>query len=134
MDIKNISSAVGSVVQPAPVKDVEKNTVASRLLPEEELQQKDKTAEQQKVQQDQPERQKVDQAVSEVNSFFQDEQRKLLFTVNEKTGSVVIEVKDAQTDEVIKQIPPEFVVKLAEHLDQLNEQDDAVGMLVKEQA
>ena len=134
MDIKNISSSPGSVVQPAPVKDVEKNTDASRLLPEEELQQKDKPAEQQKVQQDQPERQKVDQAVNEVNSFFQDEQRKLLFTVNEKTGNVVIEVKDAQTDEVIKQIPPEFVVKLAEHLDQLNAADDTVGMLVREQA
>jgi len=134
MDIKNISSSPGSVVQPAPVKDVEKNVVASRLLPGEEPRQKDKPAEQQKVQQNPPEKQKVDQAVNEVNSFFQDEQRKLLFTVNEKTGKVVIEVKDAQTDEVIKQIPPEFVVKLAEHLDQLNAQDDAVGMLVREQA
>lgn len=46
----------------------------------------------------------------------------------------MIQVKDAQTDEVIKQIPPEFVVKLAEHLDQLNEAEDAVGMLVREQA
>ncbi len=134
MDINNISSTPGSVVQPAPVKDVEKNTVASRLHSQEELQQKDKPEERQKLQQDKPERLKVDQAVNEVNSFFQDEQRKLLFTVNEKTGKVVIEVKDAQTDEVIKQIPPEFVVKLAEHLDQLNTADDTVGMLVKEQA
>lgn len=69
-----------------------------------------------------------------MNSFFQNEQRKLLFKVNENTGGVVIQVKDAQTDEVIKQIPPEFVVKLAEHLDQLNEAEDAVGMLVREQA
>lgn len=69
-----------------------------------------------------------------MNSFFQNEQRKLLFKVNENTGGVVIQVKDAQTDEVIKQIPPEFVVKLAEHLDQLNEAEDAVGTLVREQA
>lgn len=134
MDIKNISSSVGSIVQPAPVKDVEKNTTVLRQPVQEELQQKDQPAELQKVQQEKPEKQEVEQAVAEVNSFFQNEQRKLLFKVNDSTGGVVIQVKDAQTDEVIKQIPPEFVVKLAEHLDQLNEAEDAVGMLVREQA
>ncbi len=134
MDIKNISSSVGSIVQPAPVKDVVKNSTAQRLPLQEELQQKDRPGDQQKVREEKPEKQEVEQAVAEVNSFFQNEQRKLLFKVNESTGGVVIQVKDAQTDEVIKQIPPEFVVKLAEHLDQLNAAEDAVGMLVREQA
>lgn len=134
MEINNISSSMENVVQPAPVKDVEEKTKVSLLEPQEHLKQKEKLVEEQKIQQDKPEKQKVDQAVSNVNSFFQDEQRKLVFTVNKDSGNVVIEVKDAQTDEVIKQIPPEFVVKLAEHLDQLNEASDAVGMLVKEQA
>lgn len=134
MDIKNISSSVGSIVQPAPVKDVVKNSTAQRLPLQEELQQKDRPGDQQKVREEKPEKQEVKQAVAEVNSFFQNEQRKLLFKVNESTGGVVIQVKDAQTDEVIKQIPPEFVVKLAEHLDQLNAAEDAVGMLVREQA
>jgi flagellar protein FlaG len=134
MEIKQISSSVGNFVQPAPVKDVDENTKVALMEPQENMKQKEKLVEEQKMQQDKPKKQEVDQAVSNVNSFFQDEQRKLLFTVNKETGDVVIEVKDAQTDEVIKLIPPEFVVKLAEHLNQLNESGDTVGMLVKEQA
>jgi flagellar protein FlaG len=134
MEIKQISSSVGNFVQPAPVKDVDENTKVALMEPQENMKQKEKLVEEQKIQQDRPKRQEVDQAVSNVNSFFQDEQRKLLFTVNKETGGVVIEVKDAQTDEVIKLIPPEFVVKLAEQLNQLNESGDTVGMLVKEQA
>ncbi len=56
MDIKNISSSVGSIVQPAPVKDVVKNTTAQRLPLQEELQQKDRPGDQQKVREEKPEK------------------------------------------------------------------------------
>ncbi len=79
--------------------------------------------------------QQVGQAVADVNSFFQNVQRKLSFSVNDALGSVVIEVKNSETEEVIRQIPPEAVVKLAERLSELDTKDDeVVGFFLKEQA
>lgn len=38
------------------------------------------------------------------------------FTVHSKTGVVKIEIVDARTNEVIREIPPEAVLKIAEQL------------------
>nr|WP_305906552.1 flagellar protein FlaG [Methylomarinum sp. Ch1-1]MDP4519241.1 flagellar protein FlaG [Methylomarinum sp. Ch1-1] len=77
----------------------------------------------------------VEQAVSDVNQFFQTERRSLAFSVNETTQDVVIEVKDAETDQIIRQIPPEFVIKLAEQLHELsNETNRFDGLLLKDKA
>ncbi|MGY6277338.1 flagellar protein FlaG [Methylomonas sp. MgM2] len=75
----------------------------------------------------------LDQAVNSVNQLFQAEQRKLSFSVNDATRDVVIEVKDAETDEVIRQIPPEIVVKLAERLQEMSA-EESVGILLKDKA
>ncbi|PKM10167.1 MAG: hypothetical protein CVV13_14100 [Gammaproteobacteria bacterium HGW-Gammaproteobacteria-3] len=78
----------------------------------------------------------VDKAVSDVNSFFQNERRELSFTINKAVATgVVIEIKDTKTQKVIQQIPPESVVKLAERLNELNGKDDGVsGVFLKELA
>jgi len=75
----------------------------------------------------------VDQAVNKVNELFQAERRRLSFSVNDTTQDVVIEVKDAETDEVIRQIPPEIIVKLAEHLQEMSA-EESVGVLLKDKA
>jgi len=133
MDINNITSAVGSMAQVAPQKndpgiktDVSvNNQVNARTDSEPQANQEQRGSLQGK---------QVDKAVAKINDFFQNEQRKLLFSINDSTGDMIVQVKDAVTDEVIRQIPPEYIVKLAEHLNDLNEALDPTGVLFKEQA
>jgi flagellar protein FlaG len=45
-------------------------------------------------------------AVTRLNEFVQNVQRNLEFKVDDATGCTVVTVRDAQTDEVVRQIPP----------------------------
>ena len=79
-----------------------------------------------------PDRDAVDQAVSNMNSFVQNLQRDLQFEVDLDMGHTVISVVDRSTNEVIRQIPSEEAVARAQ---QLREQfEDAGGLLLKVQA
>ena len=51
--------------------------------------------------------------VSRLNDYVQNIQRTLSFSVSEDTGRTVIKVYDSETDELIRQIPPEDTIKLA---------------------
>ena len=133
MDINNITSAVGNIAQVAPEQ---RGAKVFKDLPVEKKV-NDRLNLNESVAKEEPEKLKdkeVQEAISEVNNFFQNEQRSLLFSINEATGDLVVQVKDSQTHEILRQIPPEYVVKLAEHLDDLNESMDSSGVLFKEQA
>ncbi len=61
--------------------------------------------------------------------------RNLQFTVDEATGITVITVRDAQSDEVIRQIPSEELLQLAKRVKEMSdEQDAAKGVLLHTQA
>lgn len=47
--------------------------------------------------------------------------RSLQFNVDEQTGTTVITVRNSQTDEVIRQIPSEALLKLAQRMEALGE-------------
>jgi len=70
----------------------------------------------------------VSSAVANINDYMQKVDRKLNFSMNEALGKIVIEVKDAETDEVIRSIPPKEIIEFAERL------SESGGLLVKEQA
>ncbi len=70
----------------------------------------------------------LSEAVSNLNDYVQQLNRTLQFSVDETSGRTIIKVMDADTREVIRQIPPEEVVALARHL------GDGRGGLVKERA
>jgi len=55
----------------------------------------------------------VMEAVSELNSYVQNEQRELLFNVDEGSGDMVVRVVDRESGELIRQIPNEVVLDLA---------------------
>ena len=55
-------------------------------------------------------------AVSEVASHFAVANTSLSISVDDQSGSTIIKVTDAETDEVIRQIPPEQIVNLARFL------------------
>ena len=58
----------------------------------------------------------LSQAVSMLKRHAQDVRRELEFNTDEELDRVIITVKDAQTEEVIRCIPPEEVVTMACHL------------------
>ena len=59
---------------------------------------------------------RVDEAVSNLNDYVQVIRRELEFRVDKDTGRTVVTVLDAETREVIRQIPREEVLALAKHL------------------
>ncbi|MCG8314831.1 MAG: flagellar protein FlaG [Pseudomonadales bacterium] len=68
----------------------------------------------QKVQQETQE--KVETAVETIRGFIQENQRDLDFDVAKESNRVIITVKDKVTNEVIRQIPPEDAIELAERI------------------
>lgn len=60
----------------------------------------------------------LDQTVEELSSLVQSLKRELNFSVDDNSGRTVIKVIDSTTDEVIRQIPSEEVVELAQMIDQ----------------
>lgn len=70
----------------------------------------------------------ISNAVKDINNFFQAAQRSLGFSIDEASGHMVMQIKDTETNEVIRQIPGEDAIKLAKRL------DDLTGILFKAQA
>ena len=66
------------------------------------------------------------------------ERRSLSFVVSEDIGRTIVSVIDRETDELIRQIPPEEVVRVATALQDLREQNatqlGGSGLLLEEQA
>ncbi len=63
-------------------------------------------------------REQLDDAVSQLNDFVQTVQRDLQFEVDNDLGQTVVKVVDQSTKEVIRQIPDELALRLAENLQQ----------------
>ena len=75
----------------------------------------------------QMDRETLEAVVSNINDYVQNIQRSIHFSVSESSGRTIIEVYDSETDELIREIPPEEVQRISEALaEQLN-----VGLLAK---
>ncbi len=61
-------------------------------------------------------REQVAQAVAQLNDYIQSVQRDLKFTLDEESGRSVITVIDSQSNKVIRQIPEEVTLSLAQKL------------------
>ena len=61
-------------------------------------------------------REELDDTISQLNDSLQNVQRNLEFSVDKDAGRIVINVKDKETDEVVRQIPSEEVLELAKNL------------------
>ncbi|SEL55123.1 flagellar protein FlaG [Ectothiorhodospira marina] len=70
----------------------------------------------------------IEDAVQRINEFFQVVQRDLQFTVDDSTGRTVVKVFDSQSEELIRQLPPDELLAVAEYMDEVR------GMLVKDKA
>lgn len=63
-------------------------------------------------------KEQLDDAVSKLNDYVQNVQRDLQFEVNNELGETIVRVVDQETQEVIRQIPDEVAMRLAENLQQ----------------
>nr|WP_252736166.1 flagellar protein FlaG [Aestuariibacter sp. A3R04] len=76
----------------------------------------------------------VEVAAREVEAFLQVQNRNLAFSVDEETKRSVVTVKDSESGDVIRQIPSDEVLRLAERIKNLQEDvGSSVGVLVNNQ-
>lgn len=110
-------------IKPETDKVVLANTTTPSAVDQEELSKK----------QQEELKQKVTEAIPKVREVMQKNQRSLNFEVAEKENRVIITVIDRETDQVIRQIPPEDVLKIAEAIDQGLE-DSLGGLMLNSKA
>ena len=79
-------------------------------------------------------RQVLDNAVEEVQSFLQVQNRNLAFSVDESSRRPVVTVKDSSSGDVIRQIPSEEGLRVAERIKELQQDiGSKVGVLFNKQ-
>jgi flagellar protein FlaG len=62
----------------------------------------------------------VAKAATQIQNFVQEMGRNLSFTIDETTGYNVVRVMNPETNEVIRQLPSEELLKIARSMEQLN--------------
>ena len=73
-------------------------------------------------------------AVAKVESFLTIQNRDLIFSIDENTNRSVVTVKDGQSGDVIRQIPSEELLKLAERIQELQQDvGNSVGVFINNQ-
>ncbi|WP_198263989.1 flagellar protein FlaG [sulfur-oxidizing endosymbiont of Gigantopelta aegis] len=62
----------------------------------------------------------LDKTITQLNNALQNVQRNLEFSVDKDVGKIIINVKDKETDEVLRQIPSEEILQLARNLQNIS--------------
>ena len=76
------------------------------------------------------ERKQAEEAAHEVSEFLNASKRGLEFSVDEKAGRTIVKVMDIKEEKVIRQIPTEEVLQLAQRVRELKEElSGKTGML-----
>jgi len=70
----------------------------------------------------------IQSAVKELNDKLSNENRNLNFSIDEESGRTVVQVRDTESGEVIKQIPPEEILKIARWI---TDQQERSGVLLQ---
>ncbi|MFT6624732.1 MAG: flagellar protein FlaG [Cycloclasticus sp.] len=118
------TASTGKVITNETVEYKVGAAVSGNVLPQEETSKLSSTTN------------KVKQTVSELNSFVQNIQRSIQFSVHDETGQSVITVTDKDSGDVIRSFPSEKVLEIAAYLAENKAQaDDSVrGLLVNDSA
>ncbi|WP_409278287.1 flagellar protein FlaG [Pseudomonas defluvii] len=67
-----------------------------------------------------PDTEKVKSAVKEIEKFLASNRRNLEFSTDEESGKIVVKVIASETGELVRQIPSEEVLKIANSLSDVN--------------
>ena len=75
----------------------------------------------------------IESQIEQFQQFNQSINRSILFEIDEELGVTIVRVVDKDTDELIRQFPPEELLNLSRRLKELNEQDSSsAGVLLQE--
>ncbi len=61
----------------------------------------------------------IEQIVNELNNFIQIFNTKIAFEIDKETRKTVLKIIDAQSDEIIRQIPPEELLEISRRISEL---------------
>ena len=111
------SAKSDAVAEAVPV-DKQKPVEAQVPVPEQQAEPADMSS-----QQREEVTRRVAEAIPKVRELMQKNQRSLDFEVSEHENRIIITVIDKENDKVIRQIPPEDVLQIAEAIDQGLEQN-----------
>lgn len=103
---------IGATGAAAPAAPVQREALPT-LLPSQTASAEAKKAEQQ------PKAEEVKQAVKELQDFVSTVTTDLRFTVDKETGRTIVSVVDSKTQQVVRQIPTEDVMKIARNIDRM---------------
>lgn len=62
----------------------------------------------------------LNEMVDELNGFAQSVQRQLEFSIDEDNGEVIVKVVDAETRDVVREIPPEEIREMQKRLSEIS--------------
>lgn len=79
-------------------------------------------------------REQLQALLDQVGDRIQPESRSLSFRINEDIDGVVVSVIDTETEELIRQIPAEAMVRIAETLQRIDASTANAGLLLTEKA
>ena len=79
-------------------------------------------------------REAVAEALDTIAASAEELGRKLEFSIDEPSGKVVVTVFDSTSEEVIRQIPGERAIAIAQHLASLSDNAPVLGLLLDSQA
>lgn len=82
--------------------------------------------------QTQPDKKELQEAVVQLNQHVQQIQRDLLFSVDDSSGRTVVQVVNSETDEIVRQIPSEEVLRILRHLQE--QMDNSSGLIFETSA
>ena len=79
-------------------------------------------------------REQLQALLEQVGDRMQPETRSLSFRINEDIDGVVVSVIDTETEELIRQIPAEAMVRIAETLQRIDASTANAGLLLSDKA
>lgn len=109
MDIGNLTAnatlapAKGQVVKLKPTDNQEPQTAAVASVKEQDAKQETSRAQ-------------VEKAVESISDFVQSVRRNINFSVDDTSGRIVVKVIDSESGDLVRQIPSEEALALAENL------------------
>ena len=98
------------------------------FIPEHQRVQKKKPHEKSQLQKLKQSQKTLLEIAREVRKHLKKVGIKIQFEVNKEARKIVVIVKDPETDEVVRKIPPDFYLKMVEYLNKMQEQHQLHGV------
>lgn len=121
MDTKIISTTLNKIQQkPSQPAEVVRSLTVPKLRTEKETLERPNDVRDASVESEQQQTvEQIDEVVEKLNTQALASSHTLKFSLDEKLGKAIISVVDRETNEVIRQIPPETALKISEAFEQV---------------